>query len=165
MDREAKAAGEQALSVFIGTYENKIDRKGRVSVPAQFRRRLEGQSFNGIVCFPSHRDQAIEACGMDFVERLSEDMEAYNLFSDEHSALATSLFSDAHELAFDIDGRVMLPEELRAIAGITDRVAFVGKGKLFQIWEPEAARQHKDSSRQSARGLSLPQRGGNGGAS
>ena len=155
--------------MFIGTFENKIDRKGRVSVPAQFRRRLEGQSFNGIVAFPSHRDRAIEACGMDFVERLTDDMESYNLFSDEHSALSTSLFSDAHELGFDIDGRIILPEELLSFAGITDRVSFVGKGKLFQIWEPEAAARHKQSARSSAQGLTLPQRsnggpGGNGGA-
>ena len=153
------------MAVFIGTFENKIDRKGRVSVPASFRRRLEGQSFNGIIAFPSHRDKAIECCGSDFIDQLTGGMDNYNLFSDQHSALSTSIFADGHELAFDIDGRVILPEELRAFAGITDRVAFVGKGRLFQIWEPNSAAQHKQSARQQAEtnGLTVPMQTGGGG--
>ena len=91
-------------------------------------------------------------------------MDNYNLFSDQHSALSTSIFADGHELAFDIDGRVILPEELRAFAGITDRVAFVGKGRLFQIWEPGLASQHKQNARQQAEsgGLTVPLQPGGG---
>lgn len=146
------------MAVFIGTFENKIDRKGRVSVPAPFRRRLEGQSFNGIVAFPSHRDKAIECSGMDFVDQLTSGMDNYALFSEQHSALSTSIFADGHELAFDIDGRIILPEELLSFAGITDRVAFVGKGRLFQIWEPGAAAEHKSAARKQAEsgGLTVP---------
>ncbi|MCH7957248.1 MAG: MraZ N-terminal domain containing protein [Proteobacteria bacterium] len=57
------------MAVFIGTFENKVDLKGRVSVPAQFRQTLAGQSFpnqsfQGIVVFRSYRAAAIEACGL-----------------------------------------------------------------------------------------------------
>ncbi len=55
------------MAVFIGTFENKVDRKGRVSVPAQFRQTLAAQSFQGIVAFRSYRADAIEACGFDFM--------------------------------------------------------------------------------------------------
>ncbi len=143
--------------MFIGTFENKIDRKGRVSVPYSFRQVLNTQTFNGIVAFASYREDAIEACGYDFLERINESMETLDLFSKEHDDLATSILGNSHTLTFDPEGRIGMPPELRECAGITDRAAFVGKGALFQIWEPSALRQHmaEARSRAKAEGRSL----------
>ena len=101
---------------------------------------------------------------MDFVEQLTSGMDSYALFSEQHSALSTSIFADGHELAFDIDGRIILPEALLSFAGITDRVSFVGKGRLFQIWEPDAAAAHKEAARQQAQSgaLTVPLQPGGG---
>ncbi len=137
--------------MFIGTFENKIDRKGRVSVPYSFRQVLNTQTFNGIVAFASYREDAIEACGYDFLERINESMETLDLFSKEHDDLATSILGNSHSLTFDPEGRIGMPAELRESAGITDRAAFVGKGPLFQIWEPDALRQHMAEARARAK--------------
>lgn len=152
--------------MFIGTFENKVDRKGRVSVPATFRSALQGQAFHGIIAFRSYRAQAIEACGMDFMQKLNDSVSNLDLFSDTHDDLATTIFADSHSLALDGDGRVMMPAELAEHAGITDKAAFVGKGPIFQIWEPGRLLAHKDEARDRARsqGLTLPLRQ-NGGAS
>lgn len=152
--------------MFIGTFENKVDRKGRVSVPATFRSALQGQAFHGIIAFRSYRAQAIEACGMDFMQKLNDSVSNLDLFSDTHDDLATTIFADSHSLALDGDGRVMMPAELAEHAGITDKAAFVGKGPIFQIWEPGRLQAHKDEARDRARsqGLTLPLRQ-NGGAS
>ncbi len=152
--------------MFIGTFENKVDRKGRVSVPATFRSALQGQAFHGIIAFRSYRAQAIEACGMDFMHKLNDSVSNLDLFSDTHDDLATTIFADSHSLALDGDGRVMMPAELAEHAGITDKAAFVGKGPIFQIWEPGRLQAHKDEARDRARsqGLTLPLRQ-NGGAS
>ena len=152
--------------MFIGTFENKVDRKGRVSVPATFRSALQGQAFHGIIAFRSYRAQAIEACGMDFMQKLNDSVSNLDLFSDSHDDLATTIFADSHSLALDGDGRVMMPAELAEHAGITDKAAFVGKGPIFQIWEPGRLQAHKDEARDRARsqGLTLPLRQ-NGGAS
>ncbi len=146
--------------MFIGTFENKVDRKGRVSVPATFRSALQGQAFHGIIAFRSYRVQAIEACGMDFMQKLNDSVSNLDLFSDTHDDLATTIFADSHSLALDGDGRVMMPAELAEHAGITDRAAFVGKGPIFQIWEPGHLQGHKDEARERARsqGLTLPLR-------
>jgi len=151
------------VAVFLGTFENKVDRKGRVSVPSAFRNAVAGQSFHGIVAFPSYRAPALEGCGISLMEELGETLDEYDLFSDDHDDLATTVFADSQQLPFDADGRIMLPDEFMEHAGISERAAFVGKGKMFQIWEPNTLKERKNSARQRARerGLTMPlKRGG-----
>lgn len=151
--------------MFIGTYENKVDRKGRVSVPAVFRQVLAPQNYAGIVAFPSYRAPAIEACGISFMERLNDSIGEVDLFSETHDDLALSVFAAAQQLPFDVDGRIILPPEFAEKAGITDRAAFVGKGNMFQIWQPEALKSHLASAQDRARerGLTISLRPGGGG--
>ncbi|WP_022728379.1 division/cell wall cluster transcriptional repressor MraZ [Fodinicurvata sediminis] len=150
----------QAQTPFLGTFRNRVDRKGRVSVPAPFRQVLAGESFQGVVCFLSHKVEAIEGCGMGFMSELSESVADMDLFSDNHQDLASSLFADAHPLAWDSGGRIQLPPELMEVAGITEEAAFVGMGKTFRIWEPQAFSSYQGERRAQARqkGLSLPLR-------
>ncbi len=137
--------------MFIGTFENKIDRKGRVSVPYPFRQALGTQAFNGIVAFASYRDEAIEACGYDFLERINDSIETLDLFSKAQDDLATSILGSSRPLPFDTEGRINMPQELMERAGLTDGAAFVGKGPIFQIWEPGALRQHMEEARARAK--------------
>ena len=64
------------MAVFVGTFENKIDRKGRVSVPAPFRTILQTNGHQQFMAFRSFRCRAIEACGPDFMEHLNASMNA-----------------------------------------------------------------------------------------
>lgn len=145
--------------MFIGTFENKVDRKGRVSVPAQFRQALGTQTFNGIIAYRSNRNPAIEACSMEFMENLQSGLsDSYDYLSEEQEELGTLLFADSSQLAFDGEGRVILPPELTDHAAITDRVAFVGFGRNFQIWQPAALVDFKRQVRERAKSkkLSVP---------
>jgi len=153
------------VPVFIGTFENKVDRKGRVSVPAPFRQSLATESFQGIVAFNSYRSSAIEACGIEFIERLNESVSEMALFSDEQDDLAATIFADSQQLPFGDDGRFILPEKMMRHAGITDLAAFVGKGPIFQIWQPEALERYKAEARSRAKsqGLTLSLRPAGGG--
>lgn len=135
------------MPLFLSTYINKLDRKGRVSVPAPFRAALAGQSFNGIVAYPSHRLPALEACGIDRMDRLAAALDSAEAFADSHDDVATVVFAEARQLPFDSEGRVILPPDLAAAAGIIENCAFVGCGKSFQIWEPEAFRSHQEEAR------------------
>jgi MraZ protein len=139
------------MALFLSTFVNKVDRKGRVSVPAPFRAALSGHSFAGIVAFRSYKHAAIEAFGSDRMERLSTSVDDLDLFSEQQDDLTATIFADAHQLPFDGDGRVVLPDELVAHAGITDRAAFAGRGPTFQIWEPEAFRVYQEEARQRVR--------------
>ncbi|MEQ8354878.1 MAG: cell division/cell wall cluster transcriptional repressor MraZ [Kiloniellaceae bacterium] len=134
------------MAGFYGTFENKVDQKGRVSVPAPFR-----QNLNVMAAFPSHRAEAIEGCTMDYMEQLSGRVSEIELFSETHDDLAFTVFSDTLQLTFDSTGRIQLSEGLRAHAGISDRAAFVGLGHMFQIWEPAKLVAHKAAARARAR--------------
>lgn len=135
------------MALFLSTFINKVDRKGRVSVPAPFRAAVRDQSFKGIVAFRSYREAAIEACAIDRMERLSDSVDALDQFSDEQDELASTIFADAHQLPIDGDGRIILPAILAEHAGITDSAAFVGRGATFQIWNPEDFERHQASAR------------------
>lgn len=147
------------MAGFFGTFENKVDQKGRVSVPAVFR-----QNLHGMAAFPSHRAEAIEGCTMDYMEELVSRVSEIDLFSEAHDDLAMTVFSDTQILSFDSTGRVQLPETLRHHAGITDKAAFVGLGPMFQIWEPARLAEHKAAARERARlnKSAIPAPGGGG---
>jgi len=152
------------VALFLSTFVNKVDRKGRVSVPASFRSALADQSFPGIVIFPAVNTRALEGSGIDRLQQLAVRMEELPEFSEERDALST-IFADAQQLPFDGEGRVLLPPELCEHAGIVleGAAAFVGYGATFQIWEPGRYEQHQLARRSRARGVTLPPRG-NGGA-
>ena len=139
------------MALFLSTFVNKVDRKGRVSVPASFRAALAGQAFSGIVVFRSHTLEALDACGMDRMDRLSRSVDDLDLFSQQHDDLTATIFADAHQLPFDSDGRIVLPEHLARHAKITDRAAFVGRGAMFQIWNPDAFLRFQDEARARTR--------------
>jgi len=139
------------MALFLSTYVNKVDRKGRVSVPANFRAALQGQAFHGIVAFRSFREPAVVGCAMDYMERLAANMaENTDLFSDDRDDLSATIFADSHQLALDGDGRIMLPQILADHAAITDRASFVGRGEIFEIWQPEAFAERLDAARERA---------------
>ena len=143
--------------MFLSTYVNKVDRKGRVSVPATFRASLADQRFAGIVAFPSYRYRAIDGNGIDRMEELSARLETLEEFSDEHENLEM-LFAASRELTLDTEGRIALPPDLAEHAAIADSVAFVGAGRNFQLWEPTRFAEHQASLRERARqqGTRLP---------
>lgn len=126
------------MGLFLSTFVNKVDKKGRVSVPATFRTTLAQQTFQGIVAYRSFTAACVEGCGMDFMERLSDSAQDFDAFSAEQEDLSALIFADARQLAWDPEGRIVLPEDVMEHAGITDQCAFVGKGQTFQIWEPAA---------------------------
>lgn len=138
------------MAVFIDTFVNKIDRKGRVSVPATFRAVLAEQPFQGIVAFPSFQLNALQCAGMDWMQSLIESTRQVDLFSPEHDDLTAALFPDAKQLPFDGEGRIMLPEALCAHARLTESAAFAGRGRYFEIWEPQALEAYKAEARKRA---------------
>lgn len=136
------------MTLFLSTFVNKLDKKGRVSVPASFRLVLGQQDFQGIVVFRSFKLAAIEGMGIDRMRRLSESVDQLDLFSDAQDDLTASIFADSQLLAFDGDGRVMLSQQLIDHANIQDKVAFVGRGATFQIWNPNDFEIYQQESRQ-----------------
>ena len=122
--------------MFLSTYENNIDKKGRVSVPAQFRSHLSSLGFNSIICFPSFNQQCLEAWPQDRIEKISDAIDSLNPFEEKKDFFATSILSESVSLIFDTEGRISFTKKLLQHSKIKTRILFVGLGKTFQIWEP-----------------------------
>lgn len=139
------------MALFLSTFVNKIDKKGRVSVPSTFRAALVGESFHGIVAFRSYKHKAIEACNMTRMQKLCASVDDLDFFSDAQDDLASTIFADALQIPLDGDGRVILPQILLDHASIVDTAAFVGRGATFQIWMPEAFHVFQEEARSRVR--------------
>lgn len=154
------------MALFTGHVVNKVDRKGRVSVPAPFRSELAGQSFHGIVAFPAPDGlPAIEGAGIELLQQLSARFSNANPFAPSFRNARMAIFSNVDQIAFDGEGRVVLTPRLIEHAGLTDRAAFVGLGDTFQIWQPERFEDaQKEAMAQAAKELAsmdLPPAPGN----
>ena len=122
---------------FVSTFTNKLDAKGRVSVPASFRATLERDGYaGGIYCYPSLDAPALDAGGQSLASKIDGLLDGLPDYSDERDELSVALYGDVHILSIDQDGRIILPEPLRAHAGVATHVTFVGLGAKFQMWEP-----------------------------
>ena len=122
--------------MFLSTFENKLDKKGRVSVPATFRSYLSNMGYNGIICYPSFNNRSIEAWPQDRIEKISNTIDTLNPFEEKKDYFATSILSESINLQFDSEGRILLTKKLLKHAKIKSSMLFVGLGKTFQIWEP-----------------------------
>ena len=122
--------------MFLSTYENKLDKKGRVSVPASFRSYLSNLGYNGVICYPSFNNQCIESWPQDRIEKISSAIDSLNPFEEKKDYFATSILSESINLQFDSEGRISLSSKLLKHAKIKNSMLFVGQGKTFQIWEP-----------------------------
>ena len=136
--------------MFLSSYENKIDKKGRVSVPATFRSHLNSMGYNGFISYPSFNHSALEACSQDRIEKLSNTIDSLNPFEEKRDFFATSILSESANLQFDSEGRVSLTSKLLKHAKIKNSMLFVGQGQTFQIWEPTAFEKFKVTARKKA---------------
>jgi MraZ protein len=138
------------MPVFLSSFVNRLDKKGRVSVPASFRAAL-GPDASGIVVFKSLQYEALDGCSAAHLELLSQSLETQDLPSDVYELIETTIFGGAVQLPFDGEGRITLPPKLAASVGIGDEVAFVGRRKTFQLWAPAKLTAHDAAARSAAR--------------
>ena len=138
---------------FVSTFVNKIDAKGRVSIPASFRAVLERDGYaqgssGGIYCYPSLDAPALDAGGERLAQKIDRLLSGLPDYSDERDELSVALYGDVHVLSLDQDGRIVLPDALRAHAGVSGQIAFVGLGDKFQMWEPARFADRRERARE-----------------
>ncbi len=143
------------MALFTGTYENKVDKKGRVSLPAVYRTQLPEASGRTVYVYRSPNLRALEACDQTFMDRLADSLEEFELFSEEEEDLGGVILADARPLSPDGEGRIMIPAEHVEFAGITNYATFVGRGRRFQIWQPGYYNEHAATSRARAMGRTV----------
>lgn len=132
------------MALFLSTYENKVDKKGRVSIPASFRSAVDVQNFQGVALYQHLSLPCLEGADVSFLEQLSDQLYGdYGPFDTDQLSVATMILGASAQLAFDSEGRIMLPPAMRDHASIEAQAVFIGLGKKFQVWEPSAFEAHR----------------------
>ncbi len=136
---------------FVSHFTNRLDAKGRVSIPASFRAVLARDGFDGLYVHPSLDSQALDCGGNGLLREIDALIERQPLFSDERELFSTALLGSSEVLKVDPEGRIVLTDTLKSYAAIADQVAFVGQGSKFQIWEPGRFQAHLSEARERVR--------------
>lgn len=145
------------MALFVSNFTNKIDRKGRVSVPAPFRQILAAKGSDGVVLYPHPKHPAIEGSAMDWLEDYATRLDQLPEYDADRDALQ-AVFSQVTQVATDGEGRIIVPEVLVAHAGLGETAIFVGTGQKFEIWEPGRHAEHlaQQQARIRERNLTVP---------
>lgn len=130
------------MNRFVSSVTSRLDSKGRVSIPAAFRAVLTRDGFEGLYCYPTLDQAAIDAGGNALLAEIERMIEHYPPYTPEREQFSVALYGTSETLKLDGEGRVILSDGLKAHAGISDAVTFVGLGHKFQIWEPQRFRAH-----------------------
>ncbi len=143
------------MDYFLSTFTNRIDKKGRVSVPADFRAILVKRGSNRLFVNRAIKFRCIDAYGEDYVGEMMKRVRAMEYESDEQDDYLDLNAAALLPLTWDPEGRITLPEELMAHAELAAeaQALFAGRGDSFAIWNPGhfAARQAEARARQQAR--------------
>lgn len=133
------------MSIFLSTFLNKIDKKGRVSVPSSYRPALttsndnkpitnHEQASSSVIMYPSFINECLEACSEERINEIAEYINQLDPYSEDRDSFATAILGNARKLSLDNDGRITLPKDFMDELGLEDKVVFVGKGKTFELW-------------------------------
>lgn len=145
---------------FVSNHTNKIDGKGRVSIPAGFRSVLARDGYEGLYCYPSFDMNAVDSGGNELLQAIEQRLARVDTYTEDHDYLSTAFYGMGEHLKIDQDGRVSLSETIKDYAHIDSHVTFVGQGYKFQIWNPDRFLEHKQKALELARQLRRPGRSG-----
>ncbi len=126
------------MKFFSSSATNKVDAKGRVSIPAPFRKVLAGEGSPLLHLRPEVQGKpAIEGFGDAYYEKTAMELGRMAPTDPAFDALTDLMISRTSSMPLDETGRIVLPAALRAAAGIEGEAIFVGRIHTFQIWKPE----------------------------
>lgn len=117
-------------------------------MPASFRSALGGQNI--LYTMLSISTKSVEAGGPQLIDAAEARLAQMDSFSEEYEVWSFCVHGDSDQLKIDGDGRIILSEAICEHAGISDQVAFVGRGHFFQMWEPGKFKAYQKETRSKA---------------
>lgn len=127
---------------FLGNIEAKTDAKGRVFLPAVFRKQLQAASEERLVLRKDVHQQCLvlypESVWFATQEELQQRLNKWNA---RHRMIFRQFVSDAEVVVPDGNGRILLPKRYLQMAGIAGEVRFIGMDDTIEIWAKERTEQ------------------------
>ncbi|HCL65464.1 MAG TPA: transcriptional regulator MraZ [Rhizobium sp.] len=139
------------MNRFLSNATNRIDAKGRVSVPAAFRSVLAQRDIQDLYCFQDFVFPAINVGGPDLLERYERQISAEDPFSPLANEMSLLVHGGGVFMKLDAEGRLMVTDFIREFTGIVSEVTFVGRADHFQLWQPQAFLAAQAAAREARR--------------
>jgi MraZ protein len=133
------------MATFRGTYQHSIDHKGRVSIPARFRRLLSGDANETFVVLRG-LDACVSLFPADEFKRLEDRLRSRSFSDQTNRRYQRLLLLDSRDETLDAQGRVAIPPSLIAHAGLKKEVLVNGVLDHIEIWSPEVFEKYMASS-------------------
>ena len=138
---------------FLSSSVNRIDAKGRVSVPGPFRALAAKRGYHELYALRALEEPALDVGGPDLLDRLEKQIAMEHPFMRTADDMSAYAHGEGMFLKLDGDGRITMTDLIREHTGITTEVGFLGRGQFFQIWEPERMRRHLSDVRSRLQNL------------
>lgn len=129
--------------MFRGVTTLNLDAKGRMAIPTRYRDRLRDCCAAQLV-LTVDKDRCLLLYPEPEWTEIERKLEALPSFNKAARTLQRLYIGHAHEVEMDGQGRILLPPELRKFASLERRVALVGQGKKFELWDEETWNSKRD---------------------
>ena len=126
--------------MFLATHTNAVDAKGRVSIPAPFRKQLSPREE--LILYRLSDQPVFHACTQAHFETLEPALLHSNLDASEREVMRFVLYAQAQYVSYDKEGRFSVPDDVRKTLGNPKQICFVGLGNEFQLWHPDQFAKH-----------------------
>jgi MraZ protein len=138
---------------FVSHFTNRLDAKGRVSLPAPFRSLLAKDGWDAIYIHPALGQPTLDCGGQRLIAELEQLVGRFPAYSRERELISTSVFGMSQQAKLDGEGRFLVTDTMRQHAGITDSIVFVGLDHKFQIWAPERFAERQTAAASHMQGV------------
>jgi MraZ protein len=136
--------------VFFGETAINLDAKGRLAIPMRYRDAIKERSGGRMVLTYSAFDSgALYLYPEQEWERVRDEVTKLSTFNPGHRSLQRKLVGSASAVEPDGNGRIQIPQTLRQVAGLEKKVALLGMGNRFEIWDEDTLNQKREEEERS----------------
>jgi MraZ protein len=121
-----------------------LDAKGRMAIPAKFRKHLDVCCEGRLVVTIDHSDHCLQLYPMPEWEQVEQKLIALPSLNPQVRRLKRMLLGNATECEMDGNGRILLPAKLREFAGLDKSMVMSGQGNKFELWNEQTWNEHMD---------------------
>jgi MraZ protein len=142
--------------VFRGVATFNLDAKGRMAIPAKFRKHLDVCCEGRLVVTVDHSDHCLQLYPLPEWEQVEQKLTALPSLNTSVRKLKRMLLGNATELEMDGNGRILLPAKLREHADLQKSMVMIGQGNKFELWDEQTWNELMDECLEEDFGEILP---------
>ena len=125
------------MNTLIGTYECKVDAKGRLMLPVAFKKQLASVAEKGFVLKRAVFQPCLELYPMQEWESMMQNVNKLNRFKKKNNDFIRRFTAGVKSIDLDVSGRLLIPKDLVGFAGITKEIVVTSAVNIIEIWDKD----------------------------